>query len=121
VRTFEEIRAMLADKYARERKRLKSFGTKTDPFQMANVTARFVLALMSESRYRELKKLKKFIDGKEFKAGKIRDYIGDRLSATKAMSKAIRHMAEESEKIRPWKRKVEKKKHHKKHKKHGHS
>lgn len=114
MRTFEEIRALLAQKFHKEKLRLKSYGTKSDSFQLANVTARYVQALMSESRYRELKKVNDFVEkhARCDPRDELHPYIKERLKATKAMAKAIEHVAEETEKNRPWKRKKEKKKKH---------
>jgi len=102
-RTFEEVRALLATAFKKEKERLKSFGTKANSFDLANVVARYVLALMAESRYRELKLFKK----KGLKTKKegwtpVIEYIDDRMKATKSMSRAIRHLAEDADSKRPW-------------------
>jgi hypothetical protein len=116
-RTLDEVKTLLAEKFSLEKKRLKSYGTKTDSYQMANVTAQYVLALMSESRYRELKKLDKLLDTLgEDDNEKVVKHIQERLKATKAMAKAIENVAVENEKKRPWKRKEKKYKPHRKHK-----
>ena len=120
MRTFEEIRELLAKQFHKEKLRLKSYGTRADSFQLANVVARYVEALMAESRYRELKKLSQVIynDSKHLKhARKLLGHVSERMNATKAMSKAIQHMAEDNEKKRPWKRKEKKKYHKHKHSK----
>jgi hypothetical protein len=107
----EDIRTLLAEKFSREKKRLKTFGTKVDSFQLANVVYRYIESMMSDSRYRELKRLIKKYPAR----GKLQDlynYIDERMKATKAMSKAIQHVAEDNESKRPWKRKKEHKHKH---------
>ncbi|SRR6266436_633861 len=104
MRKFEEIRALLALKFSKEKKRLKTYGTKANSFDLANSVARFVIALMCESRYRELKRVKKKFNPK---------YLKERLQATKAMTKVLQDFAEEMEKKRPYKfKKVKKHEHH---------
>ena len=105
----DDIRAMLAEKFSKEKKRLKTFATKVDSFQLANVVYRYVESMMSDSRYRELKRLQKSIDKNGIEAGdrELKKYVAERMKATKAMAKAIRHVAEDAETKRPWKRKKE--------------
>jgi hypothetical protein len=111
---IDDLRDLLAQKFSREKKRLKSYGTKTDSFQMANVVVRYVQALMCDSRNRELKRLKKLL--RQGDLNKIWKHVRERLKATSRMAKAIRHVAEETEKKRPWKKTVEHKhKHRSKH------
>lgn len=84
----------------------------------------FVRALMSDSRYRELKRIKKLIekrasdprDGRVIYTigGKEMSYINERMQATKTMAKAIEKFALEKEGKREWKRKS-KDKHKRKH------
>jgi hypothetical protein len=126
MRTFEEVRELLSQKISKEKKRLKTFGTKADSFNLANAITRHVQALMSESRASELKRLdKKLIDIHEsHDKEKIVRYVNERLKATSDMAKAIQHTAEDTEKKRPWRSEVEQdidKKEHKHKHRHGHS
>ena len=109
MRKFDEIRDMFIIKIRREKKRLKSYGTKIDSFQIANVVASFSQALQAESRYSELKRLLKFCRKKKiFPTSELSSYLQERVRATKQMSEAIEHSAEHNEKNRPWKRTVKK-------------
>jgi hypothetical protein len=115
MRTFEEIRALLAQKFSDEKKRLKSYGTKTSSFDLANAVARYVESLMSESRYKELKQLEKKLGKHDwYKGGMdiVRAYIRERKKATKNMAKAIHNVAERDSKNRPWKKHKHKKRKH---------
>jgi len=119
MRRFEEIRQLLALKFSKEKKRLKTYGTKANSFDLANAVARFVVALMCESRYRELKRLKKVMDKQPSQGNtrKIWEHMKERLQATKGMTKVLQNFAEEMEKQRPYKPKIKKVK---KEKRHGH-
>lgn len=127
MRKFEEIREFLSSQFSKEKKRLKSFGTKASSFDLANAVARHVQALMTESRNRELVRIRKRVGTlqivpKSRAAKKLLHYIQERERATRLMVNAIKNVAEENEANRPWKPKPtiqERKK--KKHKKHGHS
>jgi hypothetical protein len=102
MKTFEEVRELLAAKFSKEKKRLKTFGTKTDSFQMANASAHYVLALMAEARNRELKRLDKKLDTcSNDDNEKVVRYVNERLKATSDMAKAINNHAELTEKKRP--------------------
>jgi hypothetical protein len=121
--TFDQIRELLSVKFSKEKKRLKSYGTKANSFDLANAVARYVEALMAEARSRELvrldKKLKYHGLYKFDKYGKIpiKDYIEERIHATSVMAKAIRNEGERNEAARPWKRREHKHKHgHRKYK-----
>lgn len=116
MKTYEEIREFLSTQFSKEKKRLKSYGTKTSTFDLANSVARHVMALMTESRHSELRNFKKKVLDKQPSQGdtrKIYKYINERLHATKVMKDAIENVAKDSEANRPWKSK--------KVKKHGHS
>lgn len=119
MRTFDEIRELLSQKFSKEKLRLKSYGTKASSFDLAHAVARHVQSLMAESRYSELKRLKKVLDKQPSQGDlhKIWEHYRERSRATKAMAQAIQNVADQNEKARPWKRKPEhkKKKHH-----HGH-
>ena len=118
MRTADEIKEFLAQKFAVEKKRLKSYGTKASSFDLAHAVYRHVEALMCESRYRELKRAFKLADkhkrvlGTEPTYKKYLYYLQERMKATKAMSKAIENVANTNDKNRPWKRTVEKGKNH---------
>lgn len=105
--TFDQIRDLLASKFSKEKKRLKSYGTKANSFDMANAVARHVQALMTESRASEWRKFKKKILDKQPSQGdthKIWKYYEERLKATSAMANAIKNMADKAESERPYKR-----------------
>ncbi len=110
-RKMEDIRLLLAQKFQRESARLNSWGTKTDEkaaISFADSVVRFVQALMAESRYRELKRVFKKHAESVYKDKHKLDkhflaYLQERMKATKAMAKAIEHVAEDAEKKRPWK------------------
>lgn len=115
--TFDQIRDLLTEKFSKEKKRLKTYGTKANSFDLANVVARYVQALMSDSRRRELKRIEKQFKGKEWARHTLYAYLEERIQATSDMSTAIKNMAVKNESERPYKRKVEK--HHKhKHRRH---
>jgi hypothetical protein len=125
-RKREEIAQLLASKFLSESKRLNSWGTKTDSkaaitFAMAVVD--FVRALMSESRYRELKRMNrlrsKASDSDDFNK-RFDKYVSERMKATSSMTKAIEKFALEKEEKRPWKPKEKSKEHKHKHKHHHH-
>jgi ubiquinone biosynthesis protein UbiJ len=110
MRSFEEVRDLLADKFRTEKQRLKTFGTKANSFDLANVIARHVLGLMAESRCRELRKLDKKLDTfSNDDQEKVSKYITERIKATSAMAKIITKYADEAEKNRPWLSKAEQK------------
>lgn len=120
-RTNDDIRTILARVFAKESARLKSWGTKTDEkaaMSFAGAVTEYVRALMCESRYREMKRIYKFIHKNGIEAGDrdLKKYIKERLNATKAMSAAIQNFAEEKESKREWKHKSEHKHHHRRHK-----
>jgi len=120
MRTHEEICALLAEKFKHESARLKSWGTKTDEkeaMSFAMAVSRFVEALMSESRSREATRILKKIGSNGGPEG-IQDYLQERVRVTKAMSKAIEHLAVEMEGKRAWQSKSEREKKHKHHHKH---
>jgi len=115
----EEIARLLAEKFKRESARLNSWGTKTDEkaaFSFAMSVVEFVRALMCDSRYRELKRVlkqfKKYAGNSDehYKLSSsertLRDYIEERMKATKAMTIAIQKFALEKEGKREWKPKV---------------
>ena len=109
-RTFEDVRTLLAEKISKEKKRLKSYKTKANSFDLANAIARYVQSLMAESRHRELTRVMK----KGFKTKKegwkpVIDYVKERHRATKHMAKALNNVAIETEGKRPWKPKKKKK------------
>lgn len=118
-RTREEISTMLAAKFKAESNRLKSWGTKTDDkasvsFAMSVVD--FVIALMCESRHRELKRLLKKcpeMDSSKYFARSSSKYLRERLKATKHMAKALENFAVANETKRVWKHKSEHKHKHK--------
>lgn len=119
MKTFDEIRDLLAEKFKKEKLRLKSYDTRASSFDLANAVARHVQALMTDSRRRELLRFKdKFekIDKNALSSRSIvyntQKYFQERLKATKAMAQALQNVADANEKARPWKRKPEKKKHH---------
>jgi hypothetical protein len=109
---IEEIRDLLAQKFSLEKKRLKTYGTKTDSIQMANVCAQYVRAFMSYARSREGKRILKHVNKRHIINNPLRNYLKERIKATSRMAKAIKHVAEETEKKRPWKKTVEHKHKH---------
>src|SRR6267154_4384992 len=98
MKTFDEVRELLSQKISLEKRRLKTFGTKADSFNLANALTSHVMSLMSESRNSELKRLDKHIRNKDipFREYGIK-YINERLKATSDMANAIQHTAERSE------------------------
>lgn len=120
----DEINQLLANKFVRESKRLASWGTKTDEkaaISFAMAVSEFVRAMMADSRYRELKRIKKFIEQDEEKATKsdtkylrrhVSAYVDERLKATKTMATAIKKFAEDKESKRIFGSKKEKHEHH---------
>ena len=125
MRTSDEIRTLLAEKFVRESARLKSWGTKTDEksaVSFACAVSEFVRALMAESRGRELYRVKKVLRKwrGETLHRKLKEHVEERIKATKLMSQAIQHMAEESEKKKPFNRKLHKKHKHHRHHRDGH-
>jgi hypothetical protein len=113
-RKREEIAQLLATKFQAESVRLKSWGTKTDDKAAISFAMRvvdFVLSLMAESRYRELKRVNKKLK-RELLGDDAADYIKERLKATKQMSAAIQRYGEKKESERPFGRKEKKHKHH---------
>lgn len=112
MRTADEIRGLLSEKFSKEKKRLKTYGTKANSFDLANAVFRYVVSLMCESRYRELKRLKKNFNLK---------YLKERLKATKDMTKVLDNFAKTTEDARPYNPKKHKKeKGHGKHKHNRH-
>jgi hypothetical protein len=77
-----------------------------------------VQALMCESRMREMKRLNKFIHKHGIEAGDkdLKNYVQERIAATRKMSKVIEEFAIKAEGKRPWKSTQEHK-----HKHHHHS
>ena len=110
MRSFEEVRDLLADKFRTEKQRLKTFGTKANSFDLSNVIAKYVLGLMAESRCRELnkaiQKLYKVYDAQDrsynITVRDVNKYLRERSKATSAMAKIITKYAVEAEKNRPW-------------------
>lgn len=116
MRTFDEIRALLAQKFSKEKKRLRSYKTPYASFDLANAVARYVQNFMAESRYRELKNLRQFIEKHHIDVGKrLNAYIMERSKATKLMAKALENEAVATESKRPWKYKKDKKKKYESH------
>lgn len=111
MKTHDEVRAFLAEKFSREKKRLKTFGTKANSFDYAHVITRYVLALMADSRNREIKRSLKFVaaHGRCDPRVELEPYLQERLKSTSVMSKAIENMAKDDEANRPWKSKAEQK------------
>jgi hypothetical protein len=101
MRTFEEIRELLAEKIRYEKKRLRTFDSKANAFDISNAITRFVLALMAESRYKELRRLVKHKHRGGNGKYKTDDYLKERLKATSDMSKVLKKYAEAAEKARP--------------------
>lgn len=106
-RRTEEVRALLADKFKREKLRLKSYDTKANSFDLAHAVTQYVRALMSEARYYEIRGIQKHIESafpkKKLQLRKLGDYLQERRNALKEMSAAIQHMADDMEAKRPWK------------------
>jgi len=114
MRTQDEIRELLTQKFSKEKKRLKSYGTKVDSFQLANVVTQYVRALNSEARKSELKYLNKFFDKQKIDPGKrTKAYITERIKSLDQMADLIKRVAEDNESKRPWK--SHKSKHRSKH------
>ena len=103
MRGFEEVRELLAEKIRYEKKRLKTFDSKANAFDISNAITRFVLALMAESRASELKRLKKVLDKQPSQGNvhKIFEHYKERFKATSDMSKVLLKYAEAAEKARP--------------------
>lgn len=102
MRTFEEVRELLANRIRYEKKRLKTFDSKANAFDISNAITRFVLALMAESRNKELKRFsKKGLKHKKEGWTPVIEYFNERLKATSDMSKVLLKYAEEAEKARP--------------------
>lgn len=117
--TADEIKDFLTQKFTIEKKRLRSYGTKYSMYDLAHAVYRHIESLMTESRYRELKRFEKYgLHNKKEGWNPVIEYLNERKKATKNMARAIKHVAETNDSNRPWKRKVEKKD---KKKKHGHS
>jgi|SRR5580704_12799593 hypothetical protein len=98
MKTFEETRQFLAEKFSKEKKRLKSFKTPTNSFDLANAVTRHVQAMCTDARHRELIRLVKHVP--KLKHSK---YINERLTATSSMAKAIKNVADADDVRRPWK------------------
>ena len=118
--TFDEIRAMLAEKFSKEKKRLKSFGTKSSSFDLANSVARHVESMMTASRHSELRRLdNKLAANQELldfgHRKNLMPYIQERLKATSSMAKAIKTAAETADSKRPWGERKKKDKHRSSH------
>lgn len=110
---FEETRALLAEKFSKEKKRLKTYGTKVSSFDLANAVSHNVRALCSGARYSELKALTKFVDkfvedhpAKRLSSFVVK-YIDERKQALKTMRDAIHKYADDIESKRPRKPKGE--------------
>ena len=115
MKSFEEIRTFLAEKILIEKKRLKSYATHANHFDLANAIGRHVQSLMALSRHSELKRIIK-----KRPKWSTDSYLQERLRATKKMSEAIENFANDSDSKRPWRPTgMEKKKKHHKHKKHN--
>lgn len=106
--TFDEIRDFLTEKFTKEKKRLRTYGTKASPFDLANAVTRYVESLMTLSRYKELQRLQKVFDrcdkakGTDHLYYKItRKHVKERMKATKAMATAIFNVAVKTESQRP--------------------
>jgi hypothetical protein len=102
VKSFEEIRTFLAEKIKIEKKRLKSYSTHANPFDLSNAIARHVEALMSSSRYDELKMLEHFLEKKKINSNRLTVYVKDRKKGLKNMKEALNNTAEETDRKRPW-------------------
>ena len=108
MKSFEEIRELLSQKFSKEKKRLKTFGTKTSSFDLANAVARYVEGMRTDARYGELIRLQKHIDKEHIEIGKrLKIYIQDRIHGTEVMAKTFRDVADQTEKARPWRSKTE--------------
>lgn len=100
---MEEVRELLAQKFALEKRRLKSFGTKSNSFDLANAVAPWVVALMADSRTRELRRLEKWLEKRHIKSLKVQKYLASRKRETKLQAQAINNLAKQKEEHRPWK------------------
>lgn len=107
MKSFEEIRTMLAEKITTEKKRLKSYSTHANSFDLANALGRHVEALMTSSRYSELKRIIK-----KRPKWSTDSYLQERLRATKKMSEALENFAKDSDGKRPWRYVDKKHRHH---------
>lgn len=113
---FEEVRALLAEKLTKEKKRLKTYGTRASAFDYANCISHNVRSLCSGARYSELKALTKWLEKnyeKAFSNSHLTAYLKERKTALKTMRDAIQKYADDIESKRPRKHKKHKHKRHK--------
>lgn len=110
---FEETRALLSEKFSKEKKRLKTYGTKASSFDLANAVSHNVRALCSGARYSELKALTKFCEERSIESKRLSQYLTERKQALKTMRDAIQKYADDIEGKRPYKSKQHKTKKHK--------
>lgn len=111
MRTFEDLRNLLAAQISKEKKRLKTYGTKANSFDLANAITRYVQAFICDGRHREMLRLKKVLDKQPSQGNvhKIYEHNKDRLHGLEVMGKALGNFALTCEKNRPWRSKTEQK------------
>lgn len=126
MKSYEEIKVILAEAFIKESRRLNSWGTKTDEksaVSFAVAVARPVQALMGYSRSRELKRILKLIEKEKLVfnndgVGIILTLVQERYRITKIMARLLEKTAAREAAEKPWKHKHKKDKKTKKHRKH---
>lgn len=97
----EEIRDILAQKFALEKRRLKTYKTKTNSFDLANAVTPWVRAFMADSRVRELRRIQKWMEKEQVKSPRVQKYLATRKPIMQRQAQAIQRMAQERQDRRP--------------------
>lgn len=101
--TKDAVRDLIEQKINTEKEKLKKSKQPLTSDYLADILADFILAMMSNSRYRELSRLREWLTTAAAstttteKPEMLNDYLAERLKATKAMSEALQRFAEERE------------------------
>lgn len=109
-RTFEEVRALLAEKLRNEKLRLKSYGTKADSFSLAHALTEHVRAMRSDARLEEVNELIEWLiktipkDKRKKQAKVVLAWLKDRRKGLETMRSVLKKSAQERDENRPWKR-----------------
>jgi hypothetical protein len=97
MKKFDEIRKMLAEMILKEKKRLKSYSTHANHFDLANALGRHIESMMAYSRHDELKLLVK-----KYPEYAHKSHVKERLKATGRMADLLKKTAENLDSKRPW-------------------